>query len=247
MHFTCPALFPSNETNSSQPKRCSIFLWSIIAALALCFCSIVIRCHMLQEPVSEVFFYLCISPGPILVITEYCCYGDLLNFLRRKRESFLNSQVGDGYYRNVSNRTEPIRCVRVCIWDSAKWLSTVDAYICEFVCVCDCAAEMRLVQDICPCVPLRKRGPLSQVGSLSLFLSDVSRHTERLTLCSRVCVNPLKQCYQYVEDIDEMSLDAEDLLSFSYQVAKGMEYITSKNVSVLQTVASFVASLQKEM
>lgn len=44
-----------------------------------------------------------------------------------------------------------------------------------------------------------------------------------------------------------MSLDAEDLLSFSYQVAKGMEYITSKNVSVLQTVASFVASLQKEM
>ncbi|XP_042372569.1 mast/stem cell growth factor receptor kita-like, partial [Plectropomus leopardus] len=49
----------------------------------------------------------CTVGGPILVITEYCCYGDLLNFLRRKRESFLNSQVGDGYYRNVSNPTEP--------------------------------------------------------------------------------------------------------------------------------------------
>lgn len=34
----------------------------------------------------------------------------------------------------------------------------------------------------------------------------------------------------HVDDIDELSLDAEDLLSFSYQVAKGMEYITSKNV-----------------
>ena len=107
---------------------------------------------------------------------------------------------------------------------------------CVSLCVCDCAAETRLVQDICPCVPLRKRGPPSQVGSLSLFLSDASQHTECLTLCCRVCVNPLKQCNQYVEDIDEMSLDAEDLLSFSYQVAKGMEYITSKNVSVLQTV-----------
>ena len=189
MRFTCPALFQSNETNSSQPERCSISFWSIVVALAPCFCSIVIRCHMLQEPVSEVLFYLCISPGPILVITEYCCYGDLLNFLRRKRESFLNSQVGDGYYRNVSNRTEPVRCVCACLWDSAKWLSTFDAYMCEFVCVsvcvcvcvcvCDPAAEMSLVQDICPCVPLRKRGPPSQVGSLSLSLSDVSWHTER--------------------------------------------------------------------
>ncbi|XP_030068873.1 macrophage colony-stimulating factor 1 receptor [Microcaecilia unicolor] len=29
----------------------------------------------------------CTHGGPILVITEYCCYGDLLNFLRRKAES----------------------------------------------------------------------------------------------------------------------------------------------------------------
>lgn len=29
-------------------------------------------------------------PGPVLVITEYCCHGDLLNFLRSKAENFLN-------------------------------------------------------------------------------------------------------------------------------------------------------------
>ncbi|XP_077158110.1 mast/stem cell growth factor receptor Kit isoform X2 [Paroedura picta] len=31
----------------------------------------------------------CTIGGPTLVITEYCCYGDLLNFLRRKRDSFI--------------------------------------------------------------------------------------------------------------------------------------------------------------
>lgn len=30
------------------------------------------------------------SPGPVLVITEYCSLGDLLNFLRYKAETFVN-------------------------------------------------------------------------------------------------------------------------------------------------------------
>uniref|UniRef100_A0A1A7XJR8 receptor protein-tyrosine kinase n=1 Tax=Iconisemion striatum TaxID=60296 RepID=A0A1A7XJR8_9TELE len=104
----------------------------------------------------------CTVGGPILVITEYCCYGDLLNFLRRKRESFLNSQVGDGYYRNVSNQTEPTS------------------------------------RDV--------TGP----GYMPMHPSEKERSSQS-------------------DEIDELSLDAEDLLSFSYQVAKGMEYITSKN------------------
>ncbi|XP_051514407.1 macrophage colony-stimulating factor 1 receptor-like [Myxocyprinus asiaticus] len=32
----------------------------------------------------------CTHGGPVLVITEYCCHGDLLNFLRGKVENFLN-------------------------------------------------------------------------------------------------------------------------------------------------------------
>lgn len=46
---------------------------------------------------------LCFSAGPTLVITEYCCFGDLLNFLRRKRESFICFKLEeDCYYRNVT-------------------------------------------------------------------------------------------------------------------------------------------------
>ncbi|XP_075318861.1 KIT proto-oncogene, receptor tyrosine kinase b isoform X3 [Odontesthes bonariensis] len=104
----------------------------------------------------------CTVGGPILVITEYCCYGDLLNFLRRKRQSFLNSQVRDGYYRNISNQTEP---------------TSRDA---------------------------------TGTGYMPMRPSEKERSSQS-------------------DDIDELSLDAEDLLSFSYQVAKGMEYITSKN------------------
>lgn len=82
-------------------------------------------CFLLIVPDPSVFFpFFLFLPGPILVITEYCCYGDLLNFLRRKREFFLNSQVGDGFYRNVSKQSEPVRCVRqlyevqstACVW-----------------------------------------------------------------------------------------------------------------------------------
>ncbi|XP_064817018.1 mast/stem cell growth factor receptor kita-like, partial [Oncorhynchus masou masou] len=98
---------------------------------------------------------------PTLVITEYCCYGDLLNFLRRKRETFFSAQAADGYYRNINNPREPQRD------------GNGSSYM-----------------------PMRPSSQSDDKGCLS---------------------------------IDELSVDTEDLLSFSYQVAKGMEYITSKN------------------
>lgn len=54
--------------------------------------------------------------GPVLVITEYCCYGDLLNFLRRKAEAMLgpslsvgqDPQAGAGY-KNIHLEKKYVR------------------------------------------------------------------------------------------------------------------------------------------
>uniref|UniRef100_A0A8C1IDD7 receptor protein-tyrosine kinase n=1 Tax=Cyprinus carpio TaxID=7962 RepID=A0A8C1IDD7_CYPCA len=117
----------------------------------------------------------CTVGGPTLVITEYCCYGDLLNFLRRKRDAFFSSKTGDGYYKNLLSQIQPSR------------EGTDNGYM-----------------------PMRSyfyhQHPLfNAFQSVSLYLSE------------------------WCDDKDDLSLDTEDLLSFSYQVAKGMDFLTSKN------------------
>lgn len=36
------------------------------------------------------FCFLFFFPGPIYIITEYCFYGDLVNYLHKNRENFLS-------------------------------------------------------------------------------------------------------------------------------------------------------------
>lgn len=125
----------------------------------------------------------CTVGGPTLVITEYCCFGDLLNFLRRKRESFIcYKNEEDCYYRNVVLQREANG-------------DSLNGYM----------AMRPSVTGTQPPTS-QKRRSIRKGGS-------------------------------YIEDDDEselfeedgLSLDTEDLLSFSYQVAKGMEFLASKN------------------
>uniref|UniRef100_A0A8D3DJZ7 Mast/stem cell growth factor receptor Kit n=1 Tax=Scophthalmus maximus TaxID=52904 RepID=A0A8D3DJZ7_SCOMX len=121
----------------------------------------------------------CTVGGPTLVITEYCCFGDLLNFLRRKRECFICYKMEeDCYYRNI--------------------------------------------------VPQR-----DGVGSGSFLCQNLCVWTKKIDECllSRTCVGGgyLDDEESEMFDEDGLSLDTEDLLSFSYQVAKGMEFLASKN------------------
>uniref|UniRef100_A0A8C0V164 Mast/stem cell growth factor receptor Kit n=1 Tax=Cyanistes caeruleus TaxID=156563 RepID=A0A8C0V164_CYACU len=127
----------------------------------------------------------CTIGGPTLVITEYCCYGDLLNFLRRKRDSFIcpkhEEHADAAVYENLLHQSEP---------------------------AADVANEyMDMKPGVSYAVPPKadKKRP---VKSGSYTDQDV-------TLA--------------MPEDDELALDVEDLLSFSYQVAKGMSFLASKN------------------
>ncbi|XP_049645917.1 mast/stem cell growth factor receptor Kit [Suncus etruscus] len=128
----------------------------------------------------------CTIGGPTLVITEYCCYGDLLNFLRRKRDSFICSKQEDNA-------------------DSALYKNLLHSK--ESSCNDSTNEYMDMKPGVSYVVPTKTdKRRAARIGS----------YIERE-------VTPA------VMDDDELALDLEDLLSFSYQVAKGMAFLASKN------------------
>uniref|UniRef100_A0A669DD32 receptor protein-tyrosine kinase n=1 Tax=Oreochromis niloticus TaxID=8128 RepID=A0A669DD32_ORENI len=118
----------------------------------------------------------CTVGGPTLVITEYCCFGDLLNFLRRKRDLCICFKLEDDYYnRNVMQPD------------------------CSFPLHSDSLnSYMTMKPSVAGNAPVS--GPYVEADTENEMFAD-----------------------------DGLSLDTEDLLSFSYQVAKGMEFLASKN------------------
>uniref|UniRef100_A0A9J7ZE99 receptor protein-tyrosine kinase n=1 Tax=Cyprinus carpio carpio TaxID=630221 RepID=A0A9J7ZE99_CYPCA len=101
----------------------------------------------------------CTQGGPMLLITEYCCQGDLLNFLRQRAETFVNNVLGVQSFPENSNLYKNVAV--------QKGHST--GYV-----------NVSMSKDVC-------------------------------------------------QGKDAWSLDNMDLLKFSYQVAKGMEFLASKN------------------
>uniref|UniRef100_A0A672QMR6 receptor protein-tyrosine kinase n=1 Tax=Sinocyclocheilus grahami TaxID=75366 RepID=A0A672QMR6_SINGR len=118
----------------------------------------------------------CTQGGPMLMITEYCCHGDLLNFLRQRAETFVNNVLGVQSFPENSNLYKNVAVQKN--HSSGMTYSGSESY---------------------------KDAQLTQMSK---------------DICQESCNEGGK---------DAWPLDNIDLLKFSYQVAKGMDFLASKN------------------
>nr|XP_014347148.1 PREDICTED: mast/stem cell growth factor receptor Kit [Latimeria chalumnae] len=127
----------------------------------------------------------CTVGGPTLVITEYCCFGDLLNFLRRKRDYFVCSDPSEGL------------------------------------------AELALYINLKPSVGDGNTGYMEMNSGIPRVTPICSNTDKRRSLRKGSCSDQVIHSEMLEEDT--IAVNTEDLLSFSYQVAKGMDFLATKN------------------
>ncbi|XP_048349999.1 receptor-type tyrosine-protein kinase FLT3 [Sphaerodactylus townsendi] len=141
----------------------------------------------------------CTTSGPIYLIFEYCCYGDLMNYLRSKRERFhktltdIFKQHNFSFYHNFLDHPRNINTLKN---ESYALLERMDDF-----------GNLH-VQDL----DLASKPSDISLLSGEMFAEDIKYVNRRL---------------EVEEDLDILTFD--DLLYFSYQVAKGMEFLESKS------------------
>ncbi|XP_008106152.2 receptor-type tyrosine-protein kinase FLT3 isoform X1 [Anolis carolinensis] len=138
----------------------------------------------------------CTMSGPIYLIFEYCCYGDLLNYLRSKRDMFHKTwtdifrEPNFSFYQSFPGHTN----------SRNKNPITNGSYI-----------------------------PADDIGNTDVKQSlDFTSKLATVGLLSEE--EEMKYVNRRLDDEEDLNvLTFEDLLCFSYQVAKGMEFLESKS------------------
>ncbi|KAI7792364.1 putative receptor-type tyrosine-protein kinase FLT3 [Triplophysa rosa] len=134
----------------------------------------------------------CTSTGPVYLIFQYCCNGDLLNYLKSNREHFhkyltdaFNRDRFRGLYHNFQQKR-----------NSSEFVESNDN------------SHMHITPET---------KEQENEALLSSSISSVSTIEEML------------KCDSDLQEEELQSLTYDDLLSFSFQVAKGMEFLSAKN------------------
>lgn len=150
----------------------------------------------------------CTKSGPIYIITEYCFYGDLVNYLHKNRDSFMSRHP-----------EKPKKDVDIFGLNPADE-STRSYVILSFENNGD-YVDMKQA-DTTQYVPMLERKEVSKYSDIQRSLYDRPASYKKKSMLDSEAKNLLS-------DDDSEGLTLLDLLSFTYQVARGMEFLASKN------------------
>ncbi|KAK7889609.1 hypothetical protein WMY93_025169 [Mugilogobius chulae] len=147
------------------------------------------------------------APRPIYIITEYCFYGDLVNYLHKNRENFLSL--------NTEKTKKELDIFGINPADESSRSYVILSFESK-------GDYMDMKQaDNTQYVPMLEMSNSSKYSDIQTSNYDHPPSQKSSTGESEIDI-------LLTEDLNE-GLTTTDLLSFTYQVAKGMEFLASKN------------------